>query len=325
MSDLDFILAWDWEYDIDFINRFEELCRKEEISTIFVGLHNLSAIREAIENRKLRFKILLDRASDTEACFDSIIDRIILSGAKTINEAGHAVRAMDKASMHLEFFSNGIDIPYTIIISAQDSEELLEKMDVKKLGKPFVVKPSRGGGGVGVIKDARTIGDIIKAKNSFADEKYLLQEKIYPDTLDGKRAYFRVFYACGTIIPCWWSDETHVFGQIISKEEEIQYDLLKIKDIVKTIAKICNLDFFSTEIAKTKKGRLVVIDYVNDPCDMRLKSACLDGVPEKVVDKIIKAIIRYIKKTQWEEINPRKIESLKRRRNFELSLLKRFR
>jgi hypothetical protein len=47
------------------------------------------------------------------------------------------------------------------------------------------------------------------------------------------------------------------------------------------------MDFFSTEIVLTDKGKFVAIDYVNDQCDMRFKSKHYDGVPDKVVYQII--------------------------------------
>jgi len=43
-----------------------------------------------------------------------------------------------------------------------------------------------------------------------------------------------------------------------------------------------NWDFFSTEIALAKDGRYVVVDYVNDPCDMRPQSKHFDGVPDTI-------------------------------------------
>ena len=66
--------------------------------------------------------------------------------------------------------------------------------------------------------------------------------------------------------------------------------------ITKKIAKITELDFFSTEIVLTEDGKFIVIDYVNDQCDMRFKSKHVDGVPDKVVEQIILALKRQIVK-----------------------------
>lgn len=324
MSEKDFILNWDWEYDADFIKKFDGICQDEGVSAVFVSPANLAEVLQQVENGKLRFKVLLDRASDTDEKFDSLIDRIILSGTKTLNEARHAIKAMDKATMHLEFLVKGIDIPHTIIFSLSHDLDRLEEKELDRIGRPFIMKPAHGGGGEGVV-EASTIDDIRGIKEEYEEEKYLLQEKVFPVVLDGRRAYFRVYYVCGYMVPCWWDDQTHVFGNVITREEEKKYNLKKLNDIAKNIAEISKLDFFSTEVCITKKQRFVVVDYVNDPCDMRLKSTCPDGVPDEVVERIIKYIIRYIKRAKVEELTPLRKQFIMRRRNFELKLLRRYR
>ena len=62
-----------------------------------------------------------------------------------------------------------------------------------------------------------------------------------------------------------------------------KFGLKKLYQLTRSIHKITDLDFFSTEIALTNKNKFVVIDYVNDQCDMRLKSLHEDGVPDEIV------------------------------------------
>ncbi len=64
--------------------------------------------------------------------------------------------------------------------------------------------------------------------------------------------------------------------------------------IAKKIAEICKLDFFSTEIALTDGDKFVVVDYVNDMCDMRRKSQHYDGVPDNMVDEITMKLVSYV-------------------------------
>ena len=47
------------------------------------------------------------------------------------------------------------------------------------------------------------------------------------------------------------------------------------------------------EIARDARGRLLVVDYVNEICDMRLQSAHPDGVPDAVVARIANRIAAY--------------------------------
>lgn len=321
---MDLLVAWDWEFDAEFMKRFEEGTNKQGLRCIFVNPSNLGDVLEKVKREKLRFKALLDRASDTNEEFDPLMDKIVLSGTKTLNEASNAIRAMDKATMHLEFLTKGIDVPYTIILSPLDDVNNIKEKELRQLGRPFIIKPSRGGGGYGVVVGAGTLGDIMEARREFSDDKYLLQERVVPIMLGQHRAYFRVFYICGKTIPCWWDDLTHIFT-ILDEKDEDKYHLGKLKDIAKAIGEISRLDFFSTEICITDKGRYIVVDYVNDPCDMRPKSIYIDGVPDEVIQEIINQIIRFVKKTECEVVTPAKKDILLRRRDFELALLRRHR
>ena len=71
-----------------------------------------------------------------------------------------------------------------------------------------------------------------------------------------------------------------------------------MRSLFTKIAQICELDFFSAEIALTADGRFVVVDYVNDICDMRLQSLFADGVPDRLVEEIVFAIITYVAQKQ---------------------------
>lgn len=321
---MDLLVAWDWEFDAEFMKRFEERAKTGGLKCLFINPFNLADTLEMFRREKPHFKVLLDRASDTNEAFDPLIDKVILSGVKALNEAGNAIRAMDKATMHLEFLTKGIDVPYTIILSPSDDVNHIKEKELKLLGRPFIIKPSRGGGGYGVVVGAETLGDIMSARQEFADDKYLLQEKVTPVMLGGHRAYFRIFYICGKTIPCWWDDISHIFTTLNEKDEK-KYHLERLRDIAHAIGEVSRLDFFSTEICKTEKGRYVVVDYVNDPCDMRPKSIYIDGVPDNLIKDIIKEIIRFVKKAEPEHVTPAKKDILLRRRDFELALLHRHR
>jgi hypothetical protein len=46
------------------------------------------------------------------------------------------------------------------------------------------------------------------------------------------------------------------------------------------------LELFSTEIALATDGCFTVVDYINDPVDLRLQSFALDGIPDWIVGRI---------------------------------------
>jgi hypothetical protein len=58
------------------------------------------------------------------------------------------------------------------------------------------------------------------------------------------------------------------------------------------------LDFFSSEIALTEERKFVVVDYVNEICDMRLQSIFTDGVPDSVVEQIQRLLIKSLRHHQ---------------------------
>jgi len=60
------------------------------------------------------------------------------------------------------------------------------------------------------------------------------------------------------------------------------------------IQEICQLDFFSTEIVVLPDGRSVVVNYVNEICDMRLRSRSADGVPDAVVQSITGSLAGFV-------------------------------
>jgi hypothetical protein len=118
-----------------------------------------------------------------------------------------------------------------------------------------------------------------------------------PVRFNNRKAWFRVFYICGAVIPCWWDDNTHIYGTITHSEVS-DAGLRPLISITRKIWEVCKLEFFSTEIAMTSEKKFVVVDYVNDICDMRLQLKHGDGVPDVVVNKVCKQIARHIKSLQ---------------------------
>lgn len=51
----------------------------------------------------------------------------------------------------------------------------------------------------------------------------------------------------------------------------------------------------ATEIAMSRDGRFVAIDYVNDQPDLRPQSKTPDGVPDQVLDKIVKDTVDWVR------------------------------
>lgn len=297
-------LAWNWQYDEDFIRLIEEMAHARRLTTYVIQQHNLDETLELLQKRKLEFHFILDRASDEDERFQPLAHLVARRSLSTdssppihiINTYDLLKRAADKAIMHLEFLARGLEVPYTIIISpyAHKREVELSLTELARLGRPFIIKPANTtGGGIGVVLGAESLKDIIETRQRHKNDKYLLQEKVRPAYLVDNKAWFRVFYAFGSIVACWWDDQTHLYEEITAAAEET-FGLGTLRSITQMIQEICRLDFFSTEIVHTLDQKFVVVDYVNEICDMRLQSRFPDGVPDRVVHAIGTSLVNLV-------------------------------
>jgi hypothetical protein len=289
-------LAWNWEFDRTFILGIEAECHVLGLTTFRIEPHNLQECLRNMRTGKLVFRTFIDRASDAEESFEPMARLVAKSGAHLFNPYEAIDRAKDKATMHLELMTAGINVPYTIIITpfSKKKEVELSLTELAHLGRPFIIKPANTtGGGVGVILGAESLKEIIESRQHHKGDKYLLQETVVPATLQSMTAWFRVFYLFGETILCWWDTDTHIYRRVTTHEEYL-YGLRKLHEIVITIHTVSGLDFFSSEIAITRDGKFVAVDYVNEICDMRQQSDHVDGVPDDVVALIQRGCARAV-------------------------------
>jgi len=287
----DLCLPWYWEYDDVFVNMVERACIEEGISLWQIKPDNLLESITALYKGVTTFKTLLHRGQG-EATFDPILRWAREFGTRRINPAEVSAWSEDKATMHLELISAGIHTPYTILLAPFLEQPVIPPLDLSPLGCDFVIKPSNGGGGEGVILGANSIEEVLKARMEFPEQKYLLQAHINPETLDGKPAWFRIFYAHGETHPCWWDTQTHIY-HAVTAEEEARLGLARLREVTKRIASVCKLDWFTTEIALA--GDFIVVDYVNDEIDTRVQSQALDGVPDKIIESVARQLVKIAK------------------------------
>lgn len=293
----DLAVAWDWEHDAEFVSHLKRASVECGLTLYSVSHDNLAQTLDLLRANRISFRSFLDRASDTEERFLPLAQAVRLAGSIPINPHEALRHAADKATMHLEFLTSGITVPYTLIISPFNERREIELSltDLSRLGRPFIIKPANTtGGGIGVILGAETLKDVIESRQHHKNDKYLLQEKIHPANLDGRVGWFRIFGVFGTIIPCWWHPESHRYDPV-TDDEIRRFVLTPLTEITLKIQGVCGLDFFSTEIAITGTERFVVVDYVNETCDMRLQSQHEDGVPDLVVMKICETIANHLK------------------------------
>lgn len=302
----DLCFAWSWEYDADFATLLQEACASRGLSLLHVRPDNLGDILNSLDNQQVDFRVFFDRASDGEACFMPLVHWACQQGSFCINAHEKARRSWDKSAMHTTLTEAGLQAPATIILPSYHSQPALEPVDLGFLGGQFTIKPAHGSGGDGVVMDAVSLSQVLLSRQEYPADTYLLQAHIIPKALDAHPAWFRVIYCAGQVYPCWWHPETHVYTPVSPAEEEL-YGLLPLRAIAGSIANLTGMDFFSTEIALDLQDQFLLVDYVNDPIDLRLQSRAADGVPDEIVRGIAGCLAELVS-TQCKtlELEPRR-------------------
>jgi hypothetical protein len=291
---IDFGIAWEWEHDEGFIGVLERVCAARGLTTCVVSPANLRSVEAGIAAGELSFDAFFDRASDTDPSFLPLASAVARAGGVFVNRPCDVERAINKAAMHIDFSSRGIDVPYTIILPRfEEGDPTGEILRLDNVGTPFIVKPAHGGGGLGVLLGARTLAEVVAARKEFGHDQILIQENIVPRLLGGRKAWFRAYYVGGETPLCWWDPEIHVYERV-TPAEAAEWGLGRMEAIARLIHDISRLNFFSTEIAVTGEMRYVSVDYVNDQCDMRLKSKTHDGVPDDVVESVCASLAGFV-------------------------------
>jgi hypothetical protein len=292
MQTYDFCFAWCWPYDVNFACRLLAACETRQISLLQVTPSNIEEILQALKDGQLCFRAYFDRASDVDEKFTPLAEWALRQDILYINRFWLAQRSWDKATMHHLFTRNGLDAPYTVILpSFQDSPDL-PVLDLSLLGESYAIKPAHGGGGQGVILGEFTWEEMLQARQQHPQDQYLLQARVVPALLNNRPAWFRLIFCLGKIYAFWWDPTTHIYISI-TEDEQNSFGLFTLSEIVMRIASLSRLEIFSTEIAFNSSNRFLIVDYINDPIDLRSQSEIPQGMPEYAVRSIAEDLAAY--------------------------------
>jgi hypothetical protein len=291
MTTYDLCLAWNWEYDRDFVRLLAAACEKGGLAFLTVTAENLDSTLAGLASKEISVAVFFDRASESDPRFQPLVDMMCKSPVFRINPQELTIWSADKATMHMEFANRGVDTPYTILLTPCHEQPGLPPLDLSPLGGRFAIKPASMGGGEGVVLEATSFEQVLSVRWQYPHEKYLLQAQVAPQVLDGRPAWFRILACNGAVYPCWWDQITHIYSPVRA-EERFRYGLRSLYEVVRRIAQVCRLDLFSTEIALEADGRFLAVDYVNDPVDLRMQSKAADGVPDIFVENIAGRLAR---------------------------------
>ena len=89
----------------------------------------------------------------------------------------------------------------------------------------------------------------------------------------------------------WWNCYTDQYRLVTAREFD-ELNLSPLEGIIRRIAQLTGMTFFSSEIAQTNSGEFITIDYVNDQCHMLSQSANPKmGVPDALVEAIAHRLV----------------------------------
>jgi hypothetical protein len=271
-------LLWEWAEDASLVHALisrasqSGLCVKTFTPADFVDFDLNSLIGHPPV-------ILWDRAGDIHPEALRISDWAEALGSRVINPVRGTLLARDKARLHELLVKHNLPVPITRLVRAESPPEDLDW----GCGKYLVLKPELSGGGEGVRIQEWCEDTLRSTMRSRPLETWLLQEHVEPAIIGGKRAWFRVYNMFGDIRICWWDNRTHIYDFLPESEVNAMgfndLELLGMK-----MGSSFPMQFFSTEIVYREDGKPVIVDYINDPCDLRCKTDFLDGVPVELLD-----------------------------------------
>jgi hypothetical protein len=289
----DVVLANDEEF---FSHRVRELCGANNLSFFLLEPIWLEPFIQKLQQGDIGVGVYIDFGSDPydpHNIYYRLAKEVKASGGYVIDDPDRSPITTHKGKFHAVLLKNAVPVPETILVPRSDLQAFRLTDQVRQaIGAPFVVKPAWGYGGRGVNTRATTEDDLVRAAQAVPDsDAIMLQRRIVPKTLQGRPAWFRVFSVCGEIIPCWWHPGTGDY-RMVSPLERRRYGLVALEQIVHKIAQLSRMEFFSTEIALDLDDKFVVIDYLNDECDMHAKSYWPDGVPDELARRVAHLMVQ---------------------------------
>ena|SRR5947209_3172847 len=278
-----------------FIHCIQRHCAEWRLNFLLVEPLWVEAFHLHLQSGELWPRVLLNMHSEhhqPEEIFHRLVRLAAEKHCQVIDPPDIALAAFDKARLHPVLLRAGLNVPSTVIVSKEQVAEFrLTEADHAALGSPFVIKPAMGYGRGGLVLDATSEKDLLRSINTWPDTRYLLQRRIVPRQLKGAPAYFRVYYVFGSIWSSWWNCFTDNY-RLVTPQEAAELNLKPMEEIIRQIANLTQMNFFSSEIAQTESGDFVVIDYVNDQCHMLSQSANPRiGVPDELVAAVAKRLV----------------------------------
>ena len=274
-----------------FSDRMMELCGQMGLSFFFVNDVWVNEFTEKLVNKEIATRVLLDLTADQTNelnPYTVLAKEVKRRRGYVVDDPEVTAKVAHKGYFHQVMLQNLIPVPETIVVQRDALEDFKVSDEVVwKVGTPFVVKPSWGDSGVGVVVDATSKEDLLRsAREAPSSDSFLIQHQVTPTMLGRYWGWFRLYYVCGEVIPCWWDPRSHEY-HLVTPAQMRRYQLAPIRRIVRGIAQASKMKKFSCEVCLDQDGKFYAVDYINADPDMNPRSYYDNGVPDEVVRHIV--------------------------------------
>jgi hypothetical protein len=277
-------------YDF-FAHRMRELCGQLNLTFFAADKVWVNDFLQKLQQKEIKVRVLLD-LSNTQTIPD---DPYTLLAKEAKQQGGYVIDDPDitsvvahKALFHQIMLENHILVPETIIVSRKELDSFKVTSEVKaQVGVPFVVKPAWGDSSMGVIVDGSSQYDLLKSAEQAPDsDAFLVQRQLKPKRLGDHVGWFRMFHIVNEVIPCWWNPISHEY-HLVTPTQRRYHKLVPLVRIMRDIARVSKMKFFTSEICLDVDGNFYTVDYINADPDMNPRSFYATGVPDEVVRHIV--------------------------------------
>jgi hypothetical protein len=277
-------------YDF-FAHRMRELCGQLNLTFFVADNVWVSDFMQKLQQKEIAVRVLLDLSNSQTNPEDPhlmLAKEAKQQGAYVIDDPDITSVVAHKAMFHQTMLENRILVPETIIVSHEELGNFKITDDIKaRVGVPFVVKPAWGDCGRGVIVEGSSQYDLLKSAEQVPDSSaFLVQRRLNPKWLGNHKGWFRIFHIISEVIPCWWNPSNGEY-HLVTPAQRRYHRLDPLIRIMRDIARVSKMRFFTSEICLDEDGYFYVVDYVNADPDMNPRSYFTDGVPDEIVRHIV--------------------------------------
>ena len=274
-----------------FTHRLRELCGLMGFTFFMVDDIWVKEFTQKLRSREISVRVLFDLTANQSIEGDPYLllaRDVKAQGGHVIDDPDLTAAVAHKGHFHKVLLENHIPVPETIIVSRSELDSFRVTAPIRaRLGVPFVVKPAWGDSGVGVILNGYSEDDLLKsAEQAPNSDSFLIQQRLQVKQLGSHLGWFRMFYVCGEVIPCWWDPISNAY-HLVTPLQVRRHKLAPLKRIMRAIARVSKMRKFTSEICLQQDGKFYVVDYINADPDMNPQSFYANGVPDELVRHIV--------------------------------------